>query len=132
LTSGNNVIGVFIGLESSSYEYIANIIAPYHSNFTLEIGDFLLIEDLGNFIVSRVTEYRPTGELTAFMGQKWLGDVAYDLDAIGMDIKEKKIRYSVRIKILGALSGGSSALDCEKFHTLLVRSINLTRNSFHP
>jgi DNA helicase HerA-like ATPase len=104
LTYGNNVIGVFIGLESSSYEYIANIIAPYHSSFTLEIGDFLLIEDVGNFIVSRVTEYRPTGELTAFMGQKWLGDVAYDLDAIGMDIKEKKIRYAVRIKILGSLS----------------------------
>jgi DNA helicase HerA-like ATPase len=69
----------------------------------IEIGDFLLIEDSERFLVSRVTEYRPTGELTAFMGQKWLGDVAYDLDAIGMDIKEKKIRYTVRIKILGSL-----------------------------
>lgn len=125
MTSGNNVIGVFIGLESSSYEYIANIIAPYHSNFTLEIGDFLLIEDLGNFIVSRVTEYRPTGELTAFMGQKWLGDVAYDLDAIGMDIKEKKIRYSVRIKILGALSGG-------EFSPGLRKIPNITSKVYKP
>ena len=67
--SSNNAMGVFIGLESSRYEYIANIIAPYQTNFTLEIGDFLLIDNLGKYLVSRVTEYRPTGELTAFMGK---------------------------------------------------------------
>lgn len=103
--NNNSVMGVFIGLESSRYEYIANIIAPYQANFMLEIGDFLLIDNLGKYLVSRVTEYRPTGELTAFMGQKWLGDVASNLDAIGLDIKEKKIRYTVRIKILGTLEG---------------------------
>ncbi|MGE9811541.1 ATP-binding protein [Ferroplasma acidiphilum] len=101
--NNGNVMGVFIGLESATYEYIANIIAPYQTNFELEIGDFLLIENMGSYIVSRVTEYRPTGELTSFMGQKWLGDVASNLDAIGLDIKEKKIRYTVRIKILGSL-----------------------------
>lgn len=103
--NNNSVMGVFIGLESARYEYIANIIAPYQTNFTLEIGDFLLIDNTGKYLVSRVTEYRPTGELTAFMGQKWLGDVANNLDAIGMDIKEKKIRYTVKIKILGTLKG---------------------------
>ncbi len=101
--NNGNVMGVFIGLESATYEYVANIIAPYQTNFELEIGDFLLIENMGSYIVSRVTEYRPTGELTSFMGQKWLGDVASNLDAIGLDIKEKKIRYTVRIKILGSL-----------------------------
>jgi DNA helicase HerA-like ATPase len=103
--NNNSVMGVFIGLESARYEYIANIIAPYQANFSLEIGDFLLIDNIGKYLVSRVTEYRPTGELTAFMGQKWLGDVASNLDAIGLDIKEKKIRYTVRIKILGTLEG---------------------------
>ncbi|WP_298277429.1 ATP-binding protein [Ferroplasma sp.] len=98
-----DVVGVFIGLESATYEYIATIISPYNINFTLNIGDFLLIENLNHEIVSRVTEYRPTGELTSFMGQKWLGDISNDLDAIGLDIKEKKIRYNVRIKILGTL-----------------------------
>ena len=85
--NNNSVMGVFIGLESARYEYIANIIAPYQANFSLEIGDFLLIDNIGKYLVSRVTEYRPTGELTAFMGQKWLGDVASNLDAIGLDIK---------------------------------------------
>ncbi|MGC8516159.1 MAG: ATP-binding protein [Thermoplasmata archaeon] len=102
--SNNSVMGVFIGLESARYEYIANIIAPYQSSFTLQIGDFLLIENIGKYIVARVTEYRPTGELTAFMGLKWLGDVAENLDAIGLDIKQRKIRYTVTIKILGTLN----------------------------
>ncbi len=101
--NNNSVMGVFIGLESARYEYIANVIAPYQANFSLDIGDFLLIDNIGKYLVSRVTEYRPIGELTAFMGQKWLGDVANNLDAIGLDIKEKKIRYTVRIKILGTL-----------------------------
>lgn len=101
--NNNSIMGVFIGLESSTYEYIADIIAPYQVDFSLEIGDFLLIDNVDSYLVSRVTEYRPTGELTSFMGQKWLGDVANNLDAIGMDIKEKKIRYTVRIKILGSL-----------------------------
>ena len=123
--NNGNVMGVFIGLESATYEYIANIIAPYQANFVLEIGDFLLIENMGTYIVSRVTEYRPTGELTAFMGQKWLGDVANNLDAIGMDIKEKKIRYAVRIKILGTL-------DRQSFRPGVTRKPNITSKVYKP
>ena len=125
MMNNGNVMGVFIGLESANYEYIANIIAPYQANFVLEIGDFLLIENMGKYIVSRVTEYRPTGELTAFMGQKWLGDVANNLDAIGMDIKEKKIRYAVRIKILGTL-------DRQSFRPGVTRIPNITSKVYKP
>lgn len=105
MASREDVIGVFIGLESATYEYIATIIAPYNSSFSIRVGDFLLIENIADYLVSRVTEYRPTGELMSFMGQKWLGDVSTDVGAIGQDIKERKIRYTVRIKILGSLKG---------------------------
>ena len=104
MASKEDIIGVFIGLESASYEYIATIIAPYNSNFSIRVGDFLLIESTKEYIVSRVTEYRPTGELMSFMGQKWLGDVSNDVESIGLDIKERKIRYTVRIKILGSIN----------------------------
>lgn len=123
--NNGSVMGVFIGLESSRYEYIADIIAPYKANFALEIGDFLLIDNLGRFLVSRVTEYRPTGELTAFMGQKWLGDVANNLDAIGMDIKEKKIRYIVKIKILGTLEN-------QRFRPGVTSIPNITSKVYKP
>jgi hypothetical protein len=100
----NEMIGLFIGLESSSYEYIANIIAPYQADFSIELGSFLLIDDNPKKLVARVIDFVPQGELTSFMGQKWLSDVALlDSDAIGSDIKKRKISYRVKIKILGNL-----------------------------
>ena len=97
------IIGIFIGLSSSSYEYIANIIAPYKTNFSIELGNFLLIHDAPNKLVARVIDFVPQGELTSFMGQKWLSDVAFESEAIGSDIKKRKITYSVKIKMLGCL-----------------------------
>jgi len=99
----DELIGVFIGLQSSSYEYIANIIAPYKTDFSIELGSFLLIDNSPQKLVARVIDFVPQGELTSFMGQKWLSDVALNSDAIGADIKKRKISYNVKIKILGAL-----------------------------
>src|SRR3989344_9403793 len=95
------VIGVFIGLESSSYEYIATIVAPYTTDFSLDLGSFLLIDDQPRRLVARVIDFVPQGELISFMGQKWLSDMALETDGIGGDIKKRKIRYNVKIKILG-------------------------------
>jgi len=103
MAENEELIGVFIGLESSSYEYIANIVAPYKLNFPIELGCFLLIDDQPNKLVARVIDFVPQGELVSFMGQKWLSDVALEADAIGSDIKKRKISYSVKIKILGSL-----------------------------
>lgn len=99
----DEVIGVFIGLQSSSYEYIANIVAPYKLDFSIELGNFLLIDDSPNKLLARVIDFVPQGELTSFMGLKWLSDVAFNSDAIGSDLKKRKISYSVKIKILGSL-----------------------------
>lgn len=103
VTISEEVIGVFLGLENSSYEYIANIIAPYKAEFSVELGNFLLIYDGSEKLVARVIDFVPQGELTSFMGQKWLSDVAFDSEAIGSDIKKRKISYRVKIKILGTL-----------------------------
>jgi len=97
------VVGVFFGLESSKNEYIAEIIAPFQSAYKPEIGCFMLIDNAGEDIVARVMDYAPRGELTSFMGQKWLSDVALEPDAIGHDIKSRKISYRVKIKLLGRL-----------------------------
>ena len=100
------VVGVFMGLEKSSYEYVAWLIAPYKADFTIEIGSLLLIHNVRDSIVSRVTDYSPRGEFTSIMGEKWLNDIAAEemVDEIGHDIKRSKISYKVRIKVLGSLS----------------------------
>ncbi|MDG7001838.1 MAG: ATP-binding protein [Nitrososphaerota archaeon] len=103
MADDEEIVGVFIGLQSSTYEYIANIIAPYKTDFSIELGSFLLIHDLPFKLVARVIDLVPQGELTSFMGQKWLSDVAFEAEAIGSDIKRRKISYSVKIKILGTL-----------------------------
>ncbi|GAB4308486.1 MAG: hypothetical protein Kow0069_06820 [Promethearchaeota archaeon] len=105
-TPSEDVVGVFVGLESSAYEYVATIISPYQVEFALRIGGFLLIDNGSEYIVARVTDYVPKGELTTFMGQKWLAEVALDPGVIGQDIKRSKVAYHVRIRLLGRLEKG--------------------------
>ncbi|MCE2498796.1 MAG: hypothetical protein J4F28_07415 [Nitrosopumilaceae archaeon] len=104
--TGDPVVGVFMGLEKSSYEYVAGLIAPYRADFMIEIGSLLLIHNIRDSIVARVTDYSPRGEFTSIMGEKWLNDIAAEemIDEIGHDIKRSKISYKVRIKVLGSLS----------------------------
>lgn len=107
MVNGEEIVGVFLGLQSSTYEYIAEIIAPYQSGFRPKINSFMLIDNIDEFLVARVMDYVPRGELTSFMGEKWLSDVALTPEAIGQDIKTKKIRYRVKIKLLGSLDKSS-------------------------
>lgn len=104
----DDIVGIFMGLESSSYEYTALIIAPYKQNFNLKIGNLLLIQGMHGHIVARVVDYKPRGELTSAMGAKWLSDMAAqgEVDAISSDIKRNKISYSVTVKVLGSLASG--------------------------
>lgn len=126
MVSTENVIGVFIGLEAASYEYIADIIAPYQMDFSIDIGSFLLIEGTPELLVARVMQYVPRGEFTSFMGEKWLSDVALEGDVIGPDIKKRKISYRVRIKILGALAEDG------EFKPGLLRIPHITSRVYKP
>ena len=97
-----------MGLESSSNEYIAWLIAPYKPDFGIEIGQLLLIENGSDHIVARVMEYVPRGEFTSTMGEKWLNEIAAQgaIDAVGRDIKKSKVSYRVRVRVLGSLAAG--------------------------
>lgn len=109
MTDGDDVVGVFTGLESSLYEYVAKIIAPYRPDFQLELGTLLMVQGMGESIVARIMDYSPSGEFTTTMGEKWLSDIASQgaIDEIGHDIKKSKITYKVRIKVLGSIKGGT-------------------------
>ena len=96
-------IGVFVGLDSSTYEYLASIIAPYQPQYAPTMGGFMLIDNISEYIVARVMDYIPQGEMVSYMGRKWLSEVALTPDVIGQDIKTKKVSYQVKIKLLGRL-----------------------------
>lgn len=106
--SQDGAVGVFMGLESSSNEYIAWLIAPYRPDFGIEIGQLLLIENGSDHIVARVMEYVPRGEFMSAVGEKWLNEIAAQgaIDAVGRDIKKSKVSYKVRVRVLGSLAAG--------------------------
>lgn len=102
--NNGEIIGIFLGLDSSTYEYLASIIAPYQAQYAPVIGGFMLIDNIDEFIVARVMDYIPQGEMVSYMGLKWLSDVALTPEVIGQDIKSKKVSYQVKIKLLGRLN----------------------------
>ena len=104
----DDIIGIFVGLKSSSNEYVAELISPYKPDFGLDLGSLILIPGAREDLVARVMDYEPRGEFTSFMGEKWLNEIAAQgaIDQVGSDIKKSKISYRVRIKILGSLSEG--------------------------
>ena len=106
--SEEDIVGIFVGLESSSNEYIAYLIAPYKPIFPIDIGDLLLIKGTNSQIVTRVMDYSPRGEFMTSMGERWLNEITSQgaIDAVGQDIKRSKISYRVRIKVLGSMSDG--------------------------
>lgn len=103
-----DIVGIFVGLESSSYEYIAHLIAPYRSDLHMDIGSLLLVRGENEEILSRVMDYFPRGEFMTEMGERWLNEITArgDIDAVGQDIKKSKISYRVRIKALGSIRDG--------------------------
>ncbi|MFX1487983.1 MAG: ATP-binding protein [Promethearchaeota archaeon] len=103
MNNTGEIIGIFVGLDSSTYEYLASIIAPYQPQYAPVIGGFMLIDNVNEYIVARVMDYIPQGEMVSYMGRKWLSDVALTPEVIGQDIKSKKVSYQVKIKLLGRL-----------------------------
>ncbi|TFF87942.1 MAG: ATP-binding protein [Promethearchaeota archaeon] len=97
-------IGIFLGVKSTTFEYLASIIAPYQLDYSPTMGNFIIIDNIEEYIVARIMDYVPQGEMTSYWGQKWLSEVALTPEVIGQDIKTRKISYSVKIKLLGRLS----------------------------
>lgn len=120
-------IGIFLGIESTTYEYLASIIAPYQLDYSPTMGSFIIIDNFDEYIVARIMEYIPQGEMISFYGKKWLSEVALTPEVIGQDIKTSKISYSVKIKLLGRLSK-----DLEKFIPGIKKIPHITSKVIQP
>lgn len=101
--NAGEIIGIFVGLDSSRYEYLASIIAPFQPDYAPMLGGFMLIDNITEYIIARIMDYIPQGEMVSFMGKKWLSEVALTPDMIGQEIKTRKVSYQVKIKLLGRL-----------------------------
>jgi uncharacterized protein len=97
-------IGTFKGFAESGLEFTAEIVAPYHTEYRPNIGEFLIVT-LGpeNAVLGRITRFYPMGVLSSGEGDEYLAEMRRRQREIPEDLKETKLRYTVNVKLLGGI-----------------------------
>ncbi len=107
LFDGDHLIGIFKGFIESGLEFAAEIIAPYKAQTQLapRSGQLLLVEleNSDNALLGRITRFMPVGIMSGFEGDEYLAAMHKKYEPIPEQLKEDRLRYSVRVKLLGAI-----------------------------
>lgn len=101
------VVGTFKGFTEEGLEFRAEIVFPYHPSeeLTPRIGQFLLVE-LGNpeeAVLGRITRFFPMGIMAGPEGDEYVAEMMRESKEIPSQVKEKRLRYNVKVKLLGGL-----------------------------
>ena len=98
------VIGVFKGFVESGLEFKADIVVPYHTEFTPVLGSFLLVEvSKERYLLGRITKFSPVGLMSTGEAEDYLARMSRAGRPVPEDVKEAKLRYNLNVKLLGAL-----------------------------
>ena len=103
----DNLVGIFKGFIESGLEFAADIIAPYKGNIDMapRSGQLLLVE-LGTpeeALLGRITRFVPVGIMAGFEGDEYLASLHKQGEEVPEQLKEDRLRYSVRVKLLGGI-----------------------------
>jgi len=106
-------IGTFKGFAESGLEFAAEIVVPYQpvEDLTPRSGQLLLVE-LGTpeeAILGRITRFVPVGVMAGAEGDEYLASMSRLSREVPEQLKEDRLRYNVRVKLLGGLRTNSSA-----------------------
>ena len=100
-----NVIGMFKGFIESGLEFKAEIVVPYHTEFTPLLGSFLVVEiSKENYLLGRITKFHPVGLMVGSDAEDYLAQMTRAGRSLPEDVKEAKLRYNVNVKLLGGLA----------------------------
>jgi len=127
-------VGIFRGFVESGQELVAELVAPYHGEYHPMLGSFILVSiNEQEAILGRITKFFPVGAMTSMQGDEYLADMSRMGREIPEDLKETKLRYSVKIKLLGTVSLEKKE-DTKKFkyHSSLRRLPHLGAEVFIP
>jgi len=107
-------IGTFKGFTESGLEFAAEIVTPYHSDEELipRTGQLLLVE-LGTpeeAILGRITRFIPVGVMAGPEGDEYLSSMSRLGKDIPEQLKEDRLRYNVRVKLLGGVKAENENL----------------------
>src|SRR2546422_1190042 len=100
-----NIIGVFKGFIESGLEFKAEIVVPYHTEFTPLLGSFLVVEiSKEHYLLGRITRFHPVGLMAGAEAEDYLARMTKAGRSVPEDLKEAKLRYNVNVKLLGGLT----------------------------
>ena len=105
----DNIIGSFKGHAEGGQDFAADLVIPYQGDEinNPQFGNFLLVQlsvaDSKQAILGRITKVFPLGRLAGSEGEDYIERMRERKESVPPEIKERMIRYRVRIKLLGVL-----------------------------
>jgi hypothetical protein len=103
----NMIVGTFKGFIEEGLEFRAEMVFPYRPSeeLTPRIGQFILVE-LGSpdeAVVGRITHFCPMGIMAGAEGDEYVAEMMRESKEIPSQVKEKRLRYNVKVKLLGGV-----------------------------
>jgi len=103
----DHIVGTFKGFVEEGLEFRAEMVFPYRASeeLTPRIGQFILVE-LGNpdeALVGRITRFFPMGIMAGAEGDEYVAEMMRDSRQIPSQVKERRLRYNVKVKLLGGV-----------------------------
>jgi len=99
-----DVIGIFKGFTESGREFLAEVVTPYHPEFTPLLGSFILVTVMDHqALLGRVTQFYPMGTMAGTEADEYLSHLQRLNRPVPEDVKELKLRYNVKVRLLGTV-----------------------------
>jgi len=105
-------LGIFKGFAESGHEFIAEIVTPYHQEFVPLLGSFILVRVSDTeALLGRITQFYPVGTMAGAEAEEYLALLQKIDRPVPEDVKELKLRYSVKVRLLGTVCRDKSRFD---------------------
>ncbi len=99
-----NAIGIFKGFTESGREFLAEVVTPYHPEFVPLLGSFIMVSVMERqAVLGRITQFHPMGIMAGAEADEYLSRLQQLNRPVPEDVKELKLRYSVKVRLLGTV-----------------------------
>jgi hypothetical protein len=97
-----DAIGIFKGFTESGREFLAEVVTPYHPEFTPLLGSFILVTITDyQALLGRITQFYPMGTMVGTEADEYLSHLQRLNRPVPEGVKELKLRYNVKVRLLG-------------------------------
>jgi hypothetical protein len=104
-----DTIGIFKGFTESGREFLAEVVTPYNPGFIPLLGSFILVTVTEHqALLGRITQFYPMGTMAGTEADEYLSQLQRLNRPVPEDVKELKLRYNVKVRLLGTVELASN------------------------